>query len=105
MFAREKGLKSLDFIKIDGEGMKLQVLRGGLESLQRFQPILFFESSLADDEQKKAAQEIEGLLRDLGYRLYKVGMHGSVVETQYLDLSFEFVGPHLSTFGRRLKWL
>ena len=64
-------------------------LQGGVESLRKFQPVLFFESSLADDEQKAAAQKIEGLLRDLGYRLYKVGAHGSVVETRYPDFSFE----------------
>jgi FkbM family methyltransferase len=88
-FADRRQLGPIHFIKIDVEGMELKVLKGGLESVRRYRPAIYFESSMCDEEQRAAAREIEGLLGDVGYRLYKVGMRGAVVETRYPDLTFE----------------
>lgn len=38
-----KGLKKLDFIKIDVEGAEIKVLQGGLNTLKRFKPDLIIE--------------------------------------------------------------
>jgi FkbM family methyltransferase len=39
----EERLASLNFVKIDVEGAEMLVLRGGIESLRRFKPVVVFE--------------------------------------------------------------
>lgn len=53
-------------VKIDVEGMEIDVLRGAQCIIERHRPILYVE----DDRAEKAA-ELEAALRDLGYRLYR----------------------------------
>jgi FkbM family methyltransferase len=59
-------LPGCNFIKIDVEGMELQVLRGAEETIRKHRPIIYTE---ADRDDKKAAQF--SYLRSLGYRLYQ----------------------------------
>jgi FkbM family methyltransferase len=58
-------LPSCEFMKIDVEGMELDVLAGAGNTLQRFRPRLFVEN----DRPEKSAALIEHLL-GLDYRLY-----------------------------------
>jgi FkbM family methyltransferase len=88
-FTERANLAAIHFIKIDVEGMELKVLKGGAESIRRHRPAIYFESSLCDEEQRTAARGIEDLLGSMGYRLYKVGAKGAVVETRYPDFTFE----------------
>jgi hypothetical protein len=37
---KEKNLEKIDFIKIDVEGYEIEVLKGGIESIKKFRPIL-----------------------------------------------------------------
>lgn len=53
----------IDFIKIDTEGMELNVLRGLSETITRHQPTLFVE---VDERNKSSAPS---LLAELGYRI------------------------------------
>ena len=53
-------------VKIDVEGMELDVLRGAQRIIERQRPILYVE----DDRANKSA-ELEQALRDLGYRMYR----------------------------------
>ena len=41
-FVVEQGYDSLHFLKIDVEGMERRVLTGGLETIRRFRPVIFF---------------------------------------------------------------
>jgi len=59
-------LSGCDFLKIDVEGMELQVLQGAEETIQKYQPIIYTE---ADREDKKAS--LFAYLRSHGYRLYR----------------------------------
>lgn len=43
-FVLKRGMNRLDFIKIDVEGMELEVLKGAEHTLQRFHPVLYFET-------------------------------------------------------------
>lgn len=43
-FVRERGIERLDFMKVDVEGMELDVFTGAKESLLRFRPILYYET-------------------------------------------------------------
>jgi FkbM family methyltransferase len=59
------GLSACDFIKIDVEGMELDVLLGAAATLARFRPRLYVENDRGD----KSSALIEHLL-SLDYRLY-----------------------------------
>jgi FkbM family methyltransferase len=91
-FVLEQGLSAVHFLKIDVEGMERRVLAGGLETIRRDRPVIYFESSLSDDEQKQAGQAIEDMLTSIGYRLYKiVDNKGRIRPTQYPDFSFNTI--------------
>ncbi len=60
-------LDRIDLIKIDVEGMEVDVLRGAADSLARFKPIMLIGHHKSD------VDVMTGLLRDLGYRIYNPG--------------------------------
>jgi len=82
-FAAARRFERIDLIKLDVEGCELSVLRGGLATLRRFQPMLlvelieqpveFHERAVPDHH---AAIE---LLAGLGYQHYVVDDHGAIV--------------------------
>jgi FkbM family methyltransferase len=54
-FVKEKNLRKIDFIKIDVEGYEIEVLKGGIETIKKFRPILgislhspFFEKEIRE---------------------------------------------------------
>lgn len=57
-------LTRCDVIKMDIEGMEIDALKGGQETLRKFEPILFFESH------GDLLLEIEEFLKDFGYTVY-----------------------------------
>lgn len=59
------GIQFCRLLKIDVEGMELQVLRGGSETIRRCQPILYLENDRAEN----SAALIQ-YLHELGYELY-----------------------------------
>ncbi|MDB5433458.1 MAG: hypothetical protein JWP35_4574 [Caulobacter sp.] len=71
-FAKGHDLKRLDFIKCDVEGWEAHMLRGGLDTIARFKPVLFLEvveASLA--RAGSTPKQIWDLLTPLGYRSMK----------------------------------
>lgn len=63
------GLDRLDFVKIDAEGHELEIVRGGLASLERFKPALLIESEARAHEPGAVShlEELDGMLKPLGY--------------------------------------
>lgn len=59
------GLKRCDFIKIDAEGMEVEVVRGGRRTLARDQPVLYVEN-----DRKQRSAELIRLIDSLGYRQF-----------------------------------
>ncbi len=55
--------KNVDFIKIDVEGSEINVIKGGIETLKRCKPILYFEHK-SKSEHKAQIFEI---LKNIGY--------------------------------------
>ncbi|MCO6431348.1 MAG: FkbM family methyltransferase [Deltaproteobacteria bacterium] len=66
------GAESAHFLKIDVEGMELEVLMGAEGLLERDRPVIVFET-LIDDFDKAKIKRTEELLRSHGYLLF--GMH------------------------------
>jgi len=83
----QQGWKQVDFIKIDVEGMELEVLRGARKTLESLRPVVLFETleifrschreidGIAD-----VFAEIEGFLHGLDYRLCQLCADGSLQE-------------------------
>ena len=62
-------LERVDFIKLDVEGMEIDVLRGARKTLQTLKPILCVEIIKSDQA------VIKGLLDELGYRYFPVWLN------------------------------
>ena len=64
-YVKRKNINRIDLIKIDVEGYELNVLRGGIKSIEKFKPILFIE---LDDEnlkqQNSSAKELIAFLKN-----------------------------------------
>lgn len=61
------GGQHVDLIKIDVEGMEVDVLRGAIGTIERCRPKLLVEAATA-----QALTDVEAVLRPLGYRKIKV---------------------------------
>jgi len=69
-FAESEGIGRLDLIKIDVDGHELPVLRGGLNLLKRFHPVLLMEMSpYVHAEENNSFASLVELLREAGYSL------------------------------------
>jgi hypothetical protein len=80
-FAAEEGIGRADFIKIDVEGMELEVMRGAVGLLRRFHPVLYFEtlSRYVKSARGAAFSDFQKLLVDeFGYRLYRLSRSGEL---------------------------
>ncbi len=68
----ESGVRAVSFIKIDVEGMELDVLRGAVETLKRARPVVYFEtlSPFRNRRGYDAFAAIQKLFADLDYGLY-----------------------------------
>jgi FkbM family methyltransferase len=62
-------LGRIDLIKIDVEGMELDVLRGGKESIEKFRPLLFIEKIKTNE------QHLRALLESWKYVSFEIGMN------------------------------
>jgi len=67
----DKEVTHADFIKIDVEGMELEVLHGGALLIKRARPAVFFEVNLSQLRAHKASpRAIEQFFKQLGYKIY-----------------------------------
>ncbi len=80
--AAEK-LPRVDFMKVDVEGMELAVFEGARQTLERFKPMLYFETlpRFKDAGGPGNFRKIGSLLGGIGYRLYRPGAGSALTET------------------------
>lgn len=70
-FVNDNGLNRLDFIKCDVEGAELFVYKGGIESIKKYQPIIFTEMLRKwSSKFNYHPNEIIKFFSDLGYRCF-----------------------------------
>jgi FkbM family methyltransferase len=88
-----QGWERVDFVKIDVEGMELEVLRGGRLTLEKVRPVVLFEtleifrpSHLAVNGIADVFAEIEGFLRGLDYRLCDLRPDGGLKDVTAVAL-------------------
>lgn len=68
-------LERLDLMKIDVEGMEMEVLRGGRATIERHHPIMVVEAIKSD------ASAITSFFTDMGYRVSRVGINLLAIHT------------------------
>ena len=66
-FVKLKNIKKISFIKIDVEGHELNVLKGGVNSIKKFKPVLLIE--IERRHHKFEIQVIFDFLKKLGYQI------------------------------------
>ena len=70
---RDSSLPEPDFVKIDVEGLELDVLQGMQETISRCKPRLFLEIHGAGPEEKRSnARRVVGFLDNRGYAMHHV---------------------------------
>lgn len=80
-FAKDVGLKRLDFLKADVEGWEARMLTGGRETIGELKPKLFLElvqSSLARANSR--AEDVFALLAPMGYRARRLNVDATLTD-------------------------
>lgn len=72
-------LGQIDFIKIDVEGMELDVLQGAVEVMSRARPVIFFESWSSDTSRRKL---LSNFFSEREYSLIYLGEDGLAVPSE-----------------------
>jgi len=65
----ELQLQRLDFIKIDIEGMEMDALIGGTQSIEKFKPQLMIEKIKSNEN------DISAFIEKLGYKIFSIGIN------------------------------
>lgn len=88
-YFRQNPIAQIHFMKIDVEGMESEVIKGGLMILEKYHPILYYETMREFEvtRQRPLFLQIENMLKELGYTFFKIVPNGQIVETRYPDLS------------------
>jgi FkbM family methyltransferase len=99
-FVNEQSIRSINFIKIDVEGMEYEVIKGGIGTIEKHKPILYYETGLTEKgfwaenlRGEKVILSIEELLAAVGYKFYKL-QSGDVRETRYPELNYNTLAVH-----------
>jgi FkbM family methyltransferase len=67
-FVRKGNFETVDIIKVDVEGHEKKVIKGGLESIKKFDPIILVE--IEQRHHEKNIKEIFNLIKSIGYSIY-----------------------------------
>ena len=94
---REQDIDDIDFIKIDVEGMELDVMQGGRLTLQRIRPLLYFETlaRYGDVHAGKNFNLIESFLcGECGYELFRIQPSGELAQVTGRNLDDYTIAVH-----------
>ncbi len=86
-FINEQRLEQLDFIKIDTDGHELDVLKGAVNAIKKFSPIIVFElTQYLLKEKGISFTNFESLFSSLKYRLIDTKSGREISQKNYLQL-------------------
>lgn len=82
---RDQKITRVDLIKIDTEGMELEVLEGAKNTLEEFQPDLILETDMEFEAIRgfPVRQKVETFLNGLGYEFFAVEPQGKLRKVTY----------------------
>jgi FkbM family methyltransferase len=63
--------EGVDFIKIDTEGNELNVLKGAIETIKKYKPIIYYEDKGKTEKDLERRELIKKLLQELGYNIQR----------------------------------
>ncbi len=91
-----RDISGLSFLKIDVEGMELEVIEGGIEILKAVKPVIYYESYLIVETNRgrKVLRDIESILGQVGYLFHKTDDSIALTQTQYPDLTANTLAIH-----------
>ncbi len=85
---------TVGLIKVDVEGMELEVLQGSEQTLSRFHPTVLFETALEYFDHDKI-RACENYLRSMGYEIMGIdGDTGKLTPVTYPNLGIDSVAIH-----------
>ena len=91
-FAEKMGIARADFVKIDVDGIELDVLLGAERFLERTRPVIYMEVNMWNEETRESARKIDEFLTRLGYRIFNVHKQGADTEpTRFPDFTFNIL--------------
>lgn len=76
-WAGRVGLERIDLIKVDVEGLELEVFQGGAALLERSLPVVYFEYLPEEGERGRRKVAAFEMLRSMGYEMQAVMLDGS----------------------------
>lgn len=84
-FCQERGLSKIDLMKIDTDGYELTVLRGALQAIAKFKPVIIFEIGLyLLKERGDTIEEYFDLFNKLNYRWFNSENKRPISKENYL---------------------
>jgi FkbM family methyltransferase len=85
---KSTGIEKLDFIKIDVEGMEYEVIKGGMASIVKYRPLIYYETlePFRNYRGFDLYGKIHDLLQGIGYQHFCVLPNGEIVKVDNLDV-------------------
>jgi len=79
-----ENVSRLDFVKIDVEGMELEVIKGGTRTFQEYKPVIYYETLTAFKQHRgfDIFAQIAKILKSMDYTLFGLDLLGNF---QYLE--------------------
>ena len=81
-YVRENEIEEISLLKIDVEGAELDVLVGGLESLEKCKYIVFEYSHDTAEAAGMQYEDIQKLLSDVGFEIFDLGVDGDLIDVK-----------------------
>lgn len=70
---RSHSIRNVNFIKLDVDGNEINVLKGGIKTLERYRPIILMElAPYVFDEEKQSFEELCSLIKAIRYRFFNL---------------------------------
>ena len=82
-----ENVRRLDFVKIDVEGMELEVIKGGTRTFQEYKPVIYYETLTAFRQQRgfDIFAEIAKILQSMDYTLFGLDLLGNFKRLEKLE--------------------